>query len=349
MRLAILLAVLATAVVVAAGLTAPRGHGGAWDDDGSGGHGDLAQRLADDHPVFAVESSLALLPTSAGSGDTLFLFPTHRPASEAEVRRVQEFLHDGGLLVMAADGSNADAWAGALGVNFKGLPALLPPDAEVDCVPARVPQGVVIHDVCLPSPTTFPDLDRLADGDVSFSHVSYSEMPVFLDADLDGRLSAGDQGPVVSPMVLQWDLGAAGGRVVAVADGDVWRNGVVRDHPGNLEFAQALAGDGDVFLDSSGVQPTVAARLANPGYRLLSGPDAIGNAVLALLLLGTAVAVRGVPRITPLRVHAPPPDASDPRVTHAALEVLHEYLHAPEARRTRPTRPDLDDPTRMRP
>lgn len=306
------------------GLASPRGHGSAWDDQGPDGHSALAQRLADSHPVFAIESSLALLPEGNGE-DALFLFPTHRPATPAELARVQAFLQRGGLVVVAADGGHADTWADAFGVRFKGLPALLPPGVETDCMRTDVPFEGMVHGVCLPSPTTFPDLANLTTGDVAFRQVSYSLLPVFLDADLDGHLGTGDQGPVVSPLVLQWDVGE--GRVVAVADGDAWRNGLVADHPSNLEFAHALAASSDrVFLDTSGVQPQLSDRIANPAYRTLAGPALVAQAGLALFLLGLALAVGRIPRVAPLRVHDPPRDAVDADVARAAARTFKDHF-----------------------
>lgn len=341
MKWAIVVLTVVTLSVVAVGLFTPSGSGGAWDDEGPDGHSALVQRLSDDRSVRIIKSSLALLPRDAGADDALLLFPTHRPASAVEVERVRSFVEDGGLLVLAADGDNAAPWAEALGVRFKGLPALLPPESELDCVPIQYPLAGTTHDVCLPSPTTFPDLDRLTTGDVSLGHVAYSQTPVFLDADRDGTLSAGDQGPVASPVVLQWDFGPAGGQVVAVADADVWRNSVVRDHPGNLEFARALTTSqgGELFVDSSGAQPTLLDRMNNPGYRLLSGPDLVGHGLLLLLLLGLVVGTRSVPRISALRPHDPPENATDPVVAQAAMDMVHEYLHDAKKRLVRPPRP----------
>lgn len=324
MKLGVIAGTIAAAAALASlAFFSPEGGGATWDDPSDAGHSMLVDELARDHNVRVVESSLALLPDEAGDGDVLFLFPTHRPAAQAEVDQVRNFVADGGRLVMAADGQNAAPWAHALGIKYQGLPAILAPGHESTCIPTTVPTDTGAFSVCLPSPTTFPNLTRVADGHIEFSHISLSDVPVFLDTDQDKELSIGDQGPVTSPVALQWSFGL--GHVIAIADADLWRNSFLRseDGGGNLALAGALADDAEtVYVDSSGRQDGYASRVLNPGYRVLSAPGLWGGvafvAVLASVALGTATA----PRAKPLLPHDPPEDAVDHDVEQAAMAYL---------------------------
>ncbi len=320
------LAIAAIAIIIGAALASlalfsPEGGGAAWDDDSDNGHSMLIDRLARETRVRAVESSLALLPESAGEGDTLFLFPTHRPAAEAEVDRVRRFVADGGHVVIAADGQNAAVWSESLSVKYQGLPAILPPGHDTGCVPVTVSVEAAVYKVCLPSPTTFPNLTRL-DDHAGFTQIALSDVPVFLDTDLDGNLSLGDQGPVSSPVALEWRLGR--GRVVAIADADLWRNGFLRSHEGsgNLALAGALASGDTVYVDSSGRQDTLTSRTLNPGYRLLSAPGAWEAAALVALVAIAALGTAMAPRAKPLLRHDPPEDAVDAEIERAAMAYL---------------------------
>lgn len=326
MKVPAALMIAAVVLLVAMGMLGPEGGGATWTDNGAMGHSDLADRLTQTTDVRVIKSSLALLPEKAGEGDVLFLFPTHRPAGDAEIDRVERFVANGGTLVIAADGGNAASWAKALGVNFKGLPVVLPPDQQADCVPVEVPWLGGTHSVCLPGPTAFPDLEDIIEGTVEFTAVSFSGFPVFIDLVGDGEIRMGDH-VAPAPMVLQWDHGTQSGRIVGIADGDVWRNYIVREQPANLEFAHTLAQEarsGTVYLDNSGSQVTVLEKSSNPWYRLIAGPDTTGFLVLTAVVLAMIVAAVLAPRVRRMRPHSPPGDSEDPDVRRLAMAVLHK-------------------------
>ncbi len=272
-----------------------------------------------------IEASLGTLPTDHPVGSMLVLFPTHRAPSALEVDRLERFVAEGGTLLLAADGENAGPWAAALGFQFKGLPALLPSDLEKRCVEVPFPNPPTGHSICLPSPTTFPNSTNAQGPQLDLFN---STVPVFLDTDLDGKLSLGDQGPLKAPMILQWHHGQ--GRAIAVADADAWRNGVLDEIPANLEAMVALARtidpEGIVYLDSSGAQPTIADKVRNPAYRALVAPTSEQIAGLGILAVGALGAVAAAPRVRSLQPHAPAPDAGDPAVEAAGLAALHAAL-----------------------
>lgn len=318
--LAILLVVGGSLV---AGLDAPRGDGAHWRDAGPAGHAELVERLSQQHDVRVLESSLALLPAVAGPGDTLFLFPTHRAPVQDELDRVRGFVSGGGHLAVATDGGSAMDWADAFGVRLHGMPALLPPGQAGDCIAAEFRVGGQVHGICLPSPTAFPNLTTAGSG-VTFAEVGSSSVPVLLDTDGDGNLSVGDQGPVAVRLVLQWQAGA--GRITAIADADLWRNGVPGQQS-NLLLAEALAGGGGtVYVDNSGVQPTYKDRVAGSWYRALSSTSAAAAWLLVPILVATVSAAMLAPRIKPLRPHDPLEDAVDPTVEAAAQRILQAHL-----------------------
>lgn len=324
MRISAALLIVAVVIVVLSGLLAPQGGGASWEDDGVHGHSDLADRLSRSSEVRVIGSSLSLLPTTAGGGDVLFLFPTHRPASTTEVAQVQRFVEQGGLLVIAADGANAATWSKGFGVNFKGLPVSLPPGEEAECVATDIPWRGTTHAVCLPGPTAFPDLDELTERNIRFDEVSYTTIPVYIDIDGEGQIDAGDQAARV-PVGVQWSHGDQGGHVVAIADGDVWRNHIVREEAGNLELAAAFAdaaSQGTVYLDNSGSQSTLQERTQNTWYRVASAPDTREQAMLSLFFVVFATGAVLAPRVKRLLPHDPPSHSEDPDVRERALTAL---------------------------
>lgn len=303
----------------------PSGSGASWRDPGPDGHSRLARALAEERQVRVIEASLGTLPTDDPTGSLLVLFPTHRPPSTLEVDRIEGFIAEGGTLLLAADGDNAAPWAAALGFQFKGLPALLPADLERGCVKVPFPNPPAGHSLCLPSPTTFSNATNAQGLQVEvFSSVE----PVFLDTDLDGNLSLGDQGPIEAPMILQWHHG--GGRAIAVADADAWRNGALDEAPANLEalvgLARTIDAKGTIYLDSSGVQPGLVDKLRNPMYRALVAPTSaqvMGLGLLGAVALGAAAAA---PRVRSLQPHDPAPDAGDPAIEAAGLAAFQAAL-----------------------
>lgn len=317
---------VAAAFLLLAAPRAPAGAGAAWNDPGPDGHSQLAAAVSRDHPALVAEATLGALPAEAGAGDLLVLFPTHRPASPLEVDRVEAFVSRGGLLLMSADGQNAQPWAAALGVRFKSLPALLPPESVETCVETTVPVGSRFWPLCLPSPTAFANVTWPSQEDSVRAYDS--SVPVFLDLDFDGNLSLEDQGPMLVPMVLEWTHGR--GRVIAVADADAWRNGALSLSPDNLQVITALAEgmnpEGTVYLDSSGVQPGALDKMRNPVYRALAAPDLRDAAALALVAVGLAAGAGLVPRARPRLPHDPPADASDPEVEAAARALIDSAL-----------------------
>ena len=286
---AVLLVALAAAIGVLAfaGATQAPGPGPGWTDASPEGHEALVQELARAHEVRVLQHSLGALPTEAGAGDALVLFPTHRPASDLERARVWSFVDAGGLLVVATDGGNGRPWLDDLGLALQEVPALLPPGAPAGCVatPAPLVDGGSMP-ICLPSPTVFPDLARLrealaaagAEGAAAAGEAQNSTQAVILDLDGDGTLSLGDQGPLAFPMAVHVRRGA--GDVVVLSDADLWRNAAASP---NLAYAAALTGEaGVVYLDSSSDHGAAVDAWRRPAYQALSAPTPLQAAGLGL-------------------------------------------------------------------
>jgi hypothetical protein len=303
--------------------TAPAQFGPGWQDASPDGGTSLASALSVRGPVRVIEGSEGVLPASAGAGDALFLFPTHRPAAALEIQAVAGFVSRGGLLVMATDGANGDPWARQFGFQLQGFAALLPPGANGSCVRALgvVPDGPP-QPICLPSPSAFPDLERFAAVQSGAAAVGNSTDSVFLDLNQDGRLDLGDQGPSPFPMAVRWPHGR--GLVIAVADGDLWRNGNVADHPETLAYAQRLVEGktGTLYLESISAPrgPATAAYMAT--YRWLSAPSLVEGAALGLVGAALLLAALQVAKAAPWRAHTASGSAEDPALEEGARALL---------------------------
>jgi hypothetical protein len=277
-------------------LLARPGPGAAWDDSGPDGDSGLVATLSAHHPVRVLRHSDGALPADAGAGEALFLFPGHRAATDAEMRRVLGFAQRGGLVALAADGRHAGAWLAELGLQVQGVAALLPPGANATCVAAPAPLPDATGDaapfgaVCLASPTAFPDIARLRAA-APGARSANSTQAVFLDLDGDGELGLGDQGPQPFPMAVS--LRHGDGWVVALADGDAWRN---KADPQNLAYAEALvAGRGTVYVDSTSDASAAADPWLRPMLAALEAPGRPEAVALACLLLAAAVAAAAAP------------------------------------------------------
>jgi hypothetical protein len=220
--------------------------GADWRDGSPSGHQGLVDFLAGGTQVSVLEATLSLLPNDAGPGHTLFLFPSHRSPSAAELRTVQAFLERGGTVVIAADGGKATEWTEPLGATVLGLPVVHPPESEVTgCLQASFALEGGLQEACLPSPSVV-----VAAESPGVERIGRLLVDVGLDLDGDQSLELLDRAPNTYPVALRWNVGA--GSVTLVSDADLWRNAVVAAHPENLVFAQALASSADaIFFDST--------------------------------------------------------------------------------------------------
>ncbi len=312
-----------------------------WHDDEEAGHAVMVDRLTKvREPVRVVESGLGVLPREAGDGDVLFLFPTNRPASAAEVTRVVDFVEAGGLLVVAADGQHVTQWAERLGHRFRGLPALLPPGSAVACVTANVTVDGAVYNPCFPSPTVFPPLQNpVLEQEAVFDFVAKASEPVWIDLDEDGRMDAdASEAPARYPMAVGWQRGE--GNVIALADADLFRNQALRDEPENELFLQALARSvpGDIYVDVSGGPRGPIERYMMPAYHAASAPGLLEGIALGLVLVGTLAGILAIPYATGWSRHAPNLDG-DPQVEENALQLIQQ-----STRGRQPASPAQTDP-----
>ncbi len=326
---------LASVAVLGGSLVGPGGFGGSgvgWDDPGPDGHTLLVERLSSQAALRVVVGSIGSIPAAAGAGDVLFLFPTHRAAAVSEAERLEDFVAAGGTVVVATDGGHANSWASGLGAMFHGQPVLLAPGAERDCVETVV-QLLLAHALCLPSPSAMPDLEDALVAEAVFQQVAKSGHEVFLDLDGDQELSLADQGPGHYPVVAAWQLGQ--GTVWVIADGDLWRNGVVTERQGHLEFAAGLAQGADtIYLDSTAGARSGLGHLAVPLYRALGGLTTNDLAAVALMLVAAALAVSTAPRTTRWAPHEWKP-AEDPELEAEAAHVIAQSNNNPTSNRSR--------------
>lgn len=318
------------ALAAALWLPAGGGPGPAFDDAGGDGHATLAATLARAGPVSAVEGSLALLPADAGDGDVLFLFPSHRAPQAGEADRVRRFAEDGGRVVVAADGQASAGWLAALGLPAPAaIPLVQAPGEAVGCLELALPSWPGQR-ACLPSPTSFPN-----PGPAAGRQGGEANALVFLDLDADGTLSLGDQGPFNLTVGLQGT--PEGLDVVAVADGDLWRNAEVATHPGNLDLAVALANagpaPGTTYLDSTAAADQPWAYAA--AVRALASPSTGQLAAFGLVVLAVAAAAVRMPRARAWTPHRHDPEAEDPELERAIAQALHRpHGHGPSHSRS---------------
>lgn len=304
---------LGAAWVAALTVQVPDQGAAAWDDRGPTGHSRLVDALAQDHEVRVIETSVGVLD-DPGPDAVLFLFPTHRHPTGTEVEALRSFVDGGGHAVLAADGDHARAWAHGLGARFTDIPVVTPPGEEVACIEVEAQAEAM---PCLPSPSSFPDLER----DQSVSVVRNSTTPVFLDTDLDGTLSRGDRGPGPVPMFAQWHHGE--GTLSAIPDGDLWRNGVVQDHDQNLDFAQELADGGAVYIDSTSGPASALDLAAWMAYHAFVG-DPWTTSMFTLVLTGVVAAATRIPRAQPFPRHVGLREAGDAELEARAIALLQK-------------------------
>lgn len=285
-------------------------HGAAWTDPGPEGHSRLAEALGRVAPVRVVEASLGSLPAPARPGDVLFLFPNYRDPLPEEEAALRAFSASGGTIVFAIDGPRSNAWLRAFGLVPQGFPAKLAPGDSDACIGVEIELGGVGYPLCLPSPTAFSRRPEPSGAAVQLEWVANSTRPIVLDVDGDGNLSSADQGPDRFAMAVAWRF--QGALLLAVPDGDLWRNGVLGAHPEHLDLARALAGEGRVFLDASATTGVGARVLTDPVYRALAGGIARAALPLLLFVLALAALALRAPQLSPWTPHSPDPDAEDP-------------------------------------
>ncbi len=292
---AVLVAVAALALVAVSVLMQPSSTGAGWDDDSDTGHSRLTNALAATAQVHVIESGIGVLPRDAGSGDVLFLFPTHRPTTGTEQSRVEDFVAAGGRLVLVADGNHGAPVAARFGIGFKGFPAVLPPERSVPCIDVDAEVDGLATPICLPSPSALSTVT--GDGIEAFR----PHQEVFLDIDGSGGLNVGDQGPDRFPMVARFTHG--NGDVILVTDADLWRNGVVAEHSQNLDFATAAAAGRTIYLDASAAPSHFGEAWMQSMQRVISAPGPFGALALAGFLVALVVSVAALPIATPWKPH----------------------------------------------
>lgn len=347
MNLVIATMLVVSATVLSMSLVKTTDAGPGWDEVDSDGHSRLVETLALEGTVRALEGNIGLLPSEAGEGDVLFLFPTYRPATGNEVGRVQEFVDQGGTLIIASDGQHARAWSQRLGVSPNSFPAILSSDGSSasDCVTVELYITSVPREICLPSPSAYLKLDSETHLDgITIKQAATSREPVFLDLDEDGALTLGDQGPQSFVMAVEWSYG--NGTVFTIADGDLWRNGVLSDltESANLQAARDFgrmvdAERGTIYLDSSAADAGPLSTAKRPLYASLSAPRPADIVLLGTLLVGIALLVGVAPRVPRWVRHAPDPDAVDEAVQSQAYQcILRDPFSSPSVVQ-RPQRP----------
>lgn len=299
-----------------------------WDDTSARGHSRLVAALAEAGTVRVLESTLLLLPSDAGLGDTLFLFPTNRPPLSEELGRVEAFVQAGGTLVIAADGFHADSIAARLGHRFIGLPVLLAAGSSMDCVRVDFPLGPAVVSACLPSPSALPRSATPADaGAGPFDLVANSTDDVVLDLDKDGRLSLGDQGPGRFTVGAMWQRGD--GHVLLIADGEIWRNDAVLVNAQNLALARQAVNPetgGTVYLDATGAIDSRADVVLLRSYRALLPTGTRLAVTLAMAVLASVSIVLATPHAERWNSHRPSLDEGDAEIEEPAHQQIDRFI-----------------------
>jgi hypothetical protein len=123
-------------------------------------------------------------------------------------------------------------------------------------------------------------------------------------------------------MTVRWPHGQ--GLVIAVADGDLWRNGNVAAHPETLAYAQRLVEGraGVLYLESASAPRSLPTAAYMATYRWLSAPSLPEGVALALAGAALVVAARQVATAAPWRAHVASGAAEDPQVEDAARALL---------------------------
>ncbi len=258
---------------------------------GQDGHAELIEALAREVDVTLLTAAPTLLTSQ--DAQVLMLFAGSMP-NQAEIDAVGDFAERGGTIVLAADGPPLAAWSAGLGVTLHGLPAAT---SNATCLLGVGQVGARHLEVCFPSPTAFVRVDQAAE----VSPLFYPATNVSFDLDQNGRLDPHEQAADRYPLVLQWTLG--NGSIIAIADADLWRSSVIRQHPANLELALELVGGRDVVIDVTGASQDGTGWLRSGFLRAAAG----GPGLLPLVIgFGAAlVAALASAHLAPWRPHRP--------------------------------------------
>lgn len=189
--------------------------------------------------------ALATDPTQDPEHTLLVVIGPERPYQQDEVEAVQEFLHLGGRVLVADGFGQGNTLTSPLGLTFERV-RLVQPEGQEDTLASVEGRELNLR---LNNPTAIR-IDKGIDHQILASSPAGS----FLDRDGDGTIGSAD--PVGTfPVAVALDIGARGGRLVAIADPAPFlaSTGYAADNPGlRLALLDLLLADGGrIVIDES--------------------------------------------------------------------------------------------------
>ncbi len=214
----------------------------------AGGVGASLVRLAESsgtevQRILAGPAALDLDPHFSPSNSLLAVIGPQNPYSEAEAQAMQEFLQNGGTLLVADDFGQGNSLTSRLGVTFERVRLVEPDLAHQQLVRLQGRD----YRVTLEAPTAL-QIDEESDTVVMATSSGHS----FLDRDGTGVIDSGDP-PGPFPLVAVTEIGVANGRLITVSDTRPFLGGEDQDNEAFLEglLDAYLPVEGKLLVDES--------------------------------------------------------------------------------------------------